>query len=91
MNWLKRLSSTKSSKCISCSSNIDHFGFTQADAVQTLSWRGRPNDTELRHALMHGIGGTCPQCGRICCAKCYYDQQFACPNCTSKIPELGGR
>ena len=81
----------ESLKCNRCASAIDHFGFTQADAAQVLSSRGQPNEVEIRHALMRAVGGTCPQCGRIYCAKCYYDEDFSCPSCAAKISELGGR
>lgn len=87
----KKASSSKTesrASCSYCSSTIDHFGFTQDDAMKAVSMRG---DREAHQALMRSIGGTCSQCSKICCSKCYYDQKFQCPNCKAKIPELGGR
>jgi len=77
-------------KCSHCGSKIDHFGFTPDDALGSLSLRNQPNSAELHHALMHRIGGKCPQCGEVCCSKCYHDRQYVCPHCGAKIPELGG-
>jgi transposase-like protein len=82
---------TAKPKCGKCGSKIDHFGFSQDDAMQVLELRGQANETERRHAIMHSVGGTCPQCGKIYCSKCYYDQKYTCPNCKAKIPELGGK
>ena len=81
---------TLTETCGMCASQIDHFGFTQDDAVQVLAWRGQPGGNERRQALMRSVGGTCPGCAGVCCSKCYYDKEFTCPRCQSKIPELGG-
>ena len=90
MGFLRSLFKT-GPKCSKCGSKIDHFGFTQDDAMQALSMRGQPGADKHHRKLMRSIGGTCPQCGKVCCSKCYYDQKYMCPHCGAKIPELGAR
>jgi len=75
-------------KCHNCGSKIDHFGATPADAMQAIATMGQPDGGERHRALMRSIGGTCPQCRKVCCSQCYYDHRYVCPNCGEKIPDL---
>jgi len=83
-----RLKAESGPTCGKCNSEIDHFGFTQADLMKIMS---AGKDAAVAHG--RSVGGKCPECGQICCSICYQTNKpnkYTCPNCGAKIPGFQG-
>ena len=93
MSFWKKLLGNSGPRCGICGSRIQHI-FTSPEAekirrAQISKYHAGQDDPKEWESMMRGLGGTCPKCGSVSCARCYREKGYLCHVCGAKIPQLG--